>query len=106
MNDHDFRYDEPAQALDDKLEEVLDSHQKERQEEAEKEAEALPAEPSALQRIAEGRLPSTEVELFAEQSQKKASALIAEHQVRTMLREGTESRAAAIDDFITQAEES
>jgi len=101
----DFQYDKPAQDLDGQLEEVMDSHQKEQEEAAEKEAAAEPTEPPALQRIAEGRLPSTEVELVAEGSQKKASALIAEHRVRAMLREGADSRAAAIDDFITQAQE-
>jgi predicted Rossmann fold nucleotide-binding protein DprA/Smf involved in DNA uptake len=98
----DFRYSEAAQALDDNLEEVLESHKQEQEEKQAEEASKLPQEPPALERIARGDIPLDQVNQVAGQKQKKSSDVIAEHRVRSMLRDGAEARVAVVDDFITE----
>ena len=94
----DFRYNEPAQALEDSLEEVLESHQQEQ--EAEKEAAEVYV--SALERIANGSF-GDEVDTLAKAGGiKAASSALAEYRVRSILRDGVAARSALVSDFLNQ----
>jgi hypothetical protein len=101
---NEFRYDEAAHALDDKLEEVLETH-KEEQKEKQSAEPAAPAEPSALERIARGDTASDQVVQLAEQSRKEASSVIAEHRVRSTIQKHAQARAELVSDFLQEAAE-
>lgn len=99
----DFRYDAAAHDLDDKLEEVIESHAQEKQEnEGEQQKQASPQELSALERIARGGAGDEVAQVIQQTQTKSASAALAEHRVRSMLRDGAEARRALVDNFLTE----
>ncbi|RLA42142.1 MAG: hypothetical protein DRQ64_00170 [Gammaproteobacteria bacterium] len=100
----DFRYNEPAEAFEETLEEVLDSHKQETDEKvaAELAADPLATEPPALERIAQGSTVD-QVSATVSSQEKSASAMLAEHRMRSILRGGQEARVTVVDNFLNQA---
>lgn len=100
----DFRYNEPAEALEENLEEVLDSHKKEQEEKQASAAASAPTELSALERLVDGDTPADQVRQIMMQGQKKASDLIAEHRLRGLLQKKAHSRTELVDNFVGLAD--
>lgn len=96
----EFEYDHNAQELDRQLEEVMDSHQAEKEAEAKKEAEALSTEPPALDRL----MTTTRDQVEEVKGRaKKASVVLQEEMVRDRLREYQARGPSLVDDFLKTA---
>lgn len=102
----DFRYNEHANALEDNLEQVLESHQAERAKEAsENESKnQLSTEPPALERITGGHTASDEVRrIISEAKSKKASTsdLILEHRLGRRMKKLAGRGRNTVNEFLT-----
>jgi hypothetical protein len=96
----EFEYDHNARNLDRQLEEVMDSHRSEQEVVQAKEAEALPTEPPALD-----RLLSTTKDQVKEVTDraKEASAVLREEMVRDRLLEHQAQGSALVEGFLKEA---
>lgn len=101
---HDFRYNETAYALEENLEDVLESHQAEREKEAAEEKQQLSTEPPALDRIVGGHLARDEVDKVianAKATSKSASDLILEHRLAQRMRKLAGRGRSTVNEFLT-----
>lgn len=101
---HDFRYNEHAEALEDNLEDVLESHKAEKEAKSESEAAQLSTEPPAIERIVKGHTAAGEVNrVISEARSKKASIsdLILEHRLARRMQKLAGRGRTTVNEFLT-----
>lgn len=109
----DFKYNKAQQSFEENLEEVLDTHAKEREEtEKAAEVELSGSQEGGLQSIIDKRTPIDDIQALIDGQKKtskermaKISSLAMEEQIRWELRNIAANKEAAIDGFIADASE-